>query len=455
MKRVLTIVAGLLLLIIAGAWGYWTYRQYRSYQAPIPTGATSLARIGVDGLLVDIAWNALWHRSYYQGKQTEKPFKFDRSSWLRTGMAIPANIFVYQLGASEQEHISDVYFGSLALTDSTIFSQWLTRQPNLNIQRDTLGTVITSEHLVAVYDADRVFFALSPKKITSARPHIRNATQALMASRDWTTVDESPFHAIRKCDGDLVVLGAQQATIEFKNGQMLFSMAGTWKSRSAESRSAPQVGIPQFSSSNTASLWVAGLPAFLAGKTFELGPYTLAGDSLLKYNQGNVMIEWKGTVMQHDTVITYDYDDDFTMQERIELVEKPAPELYFSIATTDGLSDYLKAQGILTPQGVSQDALPLYHVGVNQIDRGFLQLHTAQTPSALPKQGPATDDVLYAHVNFEQIDSTMVSPLFIPYIQRLNQLEVTGRRSDGEHVTIRGTLFLRNPAIHSLVQLLN
>ena len=159
--------------------------------------------------------------------------------------------------------------------------------------------------------------------------------------------------------------------------------------------------------------------------------------------------------MQHDTVITYDYDDDFTMQERIELVEKPAPELYFSIATTDGLSDYLKAQGILTPQGVSQDALPLYHVGVNQIDRGFLQLHTAQTPSALPKQGPATDDVLYAHVNFEQIDSTMVSPLFIPYIQRLNQLEVTGRRSDGEHVTIRGTLFLRNPAIHSLVQLLN
>ena len=456
MKRTFTIVAALVLLVVAGAWGYWAYRQHRSYQTPIPSTATSLVRIGVDGLLVDIAWNALWNRSYYQGQPTEKTSKFDRSVWSQTGVAIPANIFVYQLGASEQEQISDLYFGSLALTDSAAFSQWLTTQSHLNIQQDTLGTVITSEHLAAVYDADRVFFALSPKKITSALSPIRGAIQALMASDSrQTTVDESPFQAIRKLSGDVVALGAQQTTIEFENGAILFSIADTSNHSSRESHSTAQAGIPQFQASNTVSLWTAGLPSFLSGKTYELGPYTLAGDSLLKYDQGNIILEWKDTVMQHDTVISYDYDDDFTIQERIELVEKPAPEVYLSIETANGLADYLRAQGIFGTQGLNREVLPLYQVRVDHIDPHFLQLHTASTPSIIPEPGPATDDFLYLRVNVERIDSTVISPVFTPYLQLFDQLEATGTRAAGENPTIHGTLHLHNPHIHSLVQLLN
>src|SRR5690606_14158169 len=133
----------------------------------IPAEATSLVRAGVDDLLVDIAWNALWNRAYYQGKQTGKPFEYNRQSGSETGIGVSSNVFLYQLGSSGQEDYSDHYYGSLPLADSAVFSQWLTRQSGIHAQRDTGGTVITSKHLVAVYDADRVFFALSPKKITS------------------------------------------------------------------------------------------------------------------------------------------------------------------------------------------------------------------------------------------------------------------------------------------------
>src|SRR5690606_21428406 len=95
----------------------------------------------------------------------------------------------------------------------------------------------------------------------------------------------------------------------------------------------PTSGViePRFPESNTASLWIAGIPSFLAGKPIKIGPYTLLGDSLLEHYQGNLIAEWKGTVKQQDTVISYDYDEDFTMHEREELVEKSVPEVYLSI----------------------------------------------------------------------------------------------------------------------------
>ena len=410
-----------------------------------------MVRIGVDALLVDVAWNALWNRTYYSGEQTEDPLEFSRNSWSQTGIIAPANVFLYQLDLSAQGVPTEVYFGSLPLTDSAEFAKWAHTQPVLHIQQDTLGTFLYSEYILAVYDANRVYLALSPQKNTSARSAIRKATHTLMASEQWTTVEESSFRDIRKLNGDLVSMGTQQTTIEFKNGQIRFSLV-----HPLPHRSVANAGIPQFPASNTASFWMAGLPSFLAGKTFQLGPFVLAGDSLLKYDRGNLMLEWKGTVMQQDTVISYDYDDNFEMQERKALIEKPAPEVYLSIAASNGLSDYLRAEGILTAQGVSREVMPLYQIGVNHVNRNFLQLHTAPVSSAIPKQGSATDDFLYLRVRFEQIDSTVVSPLLTPYLQLFDTLEATGKRVDGaESGNTFGTLFMCNTRINSLVQLVN
>ncbi len=450
MKRILFIVTGFLLLVVAAAWGYWAYRQYRSYQTPIPTEAPSIVRIGVDALLLDLVWNALWNGAYYRGEQHHTPTGFSRETWSQTGIAVPANIFLYQLGSSADDASSDVYFGSVPLTDSSEFSKWLSEQPTLHVQQDTLGKFIHSDYIVATYDAERAFFALSPKKITSALPLIREKTHALMTSGKWSTVGESRFGNIRKAGGHIAVIGDHQTAIEFKNGQIWFSIVHTLKNPSVA-----EAGRPQFPDSNTASLWIAGVPSFLAGKSFEIGPYTLHGDSLLKYDKGNLMMEWKGTVTQQDTVISYDYDADFTMLEREELIEKSVPEIYLSIAANDGLLGYLHTQGVVDAQGLSPEAMPLYRVGVSHVDNNFLQLHTADHYSDIPKQRQATDDVLYLRVNFGRMDTASVSPALTPYIKLFDYLEASGHRTSKEKATTQGALRMRNTQINSLMQLVN
>lgn len=450
MKRVLFIVTGVLLLVIAAAWGYWAYRQHRSYRTPIPTDASSVVRIGVDVLLVDLAWNALWNGAYYRGNQPDKPIGFNRDTWSHTGIAVPANIFLYQLHSPAQEATSNVYFGSVPLTDSSKFSKWLSEQPTLLVKQDTLGKFAHSDYILAEYGANRVFFALSLKKIVSALPEIRKKTHALMTSSEWSTANEARFHDVRTSSGHVVVIDEHQTTIEFKNGQVLFSVVHALKNQSVA-----ETGKPQFPDTNTASLWIAGIPFSLAGKTFEIGPYTLHGDSLLKYDKGGLIMEWKGTVTQQDTVIGYDYDEDFNMQERKEVIEKAVPEIYLSIAANEGLLHYLQTQGILNPRGLSKEAMPLYQVNVDSGPGGFLQFYTADHDSDIPEQRNATRDVLHLRVNFERMDTASISPAFAPYIRHFDYLEASGRRMDGEKVCTKGILCMRNAQINSLAQLVN
>src|SRR5690606_33565554 len=141
------------------------------------------------------------------------------------------------------------------------FSRWLGEQPNLLVQRDTLGPFAHSEYILAAYDADRVFFAVSPQKITQALPLIREKVGALMISPEWTRVGEGRFQDIRKSSAHVAVIGEYQTAIEFKNGRIVLSVEDTLKNLPIA-----QAGLPQFADSNAASLWIAGLPPFLAGK---------------------------------------------------------------------------------------------------------------------------------------------------------------------------------------------
>lgn len=450
MKRILLIVTGLLLLIVTATWAYWAYRQYRSYQTPIPAEASSIIRIGVDVLTVDLAWNALWNRDYYHENQPDKPTGFDRETWSHTGIAVPANIFLYQLNRSEQDATAEVYFGSLPLTDSSEFSRWLSEQPTLRVEQDSLGTFVYSEYVLAEYDANRVFFALSPKKIASALPGIRKSVHALMTSNTRSTVSEGRFPGIRKSSGHVAVMGEHPTTIEFKNGRIVFSVI-----HALGNPSTAEAVKPQFPDSNTASLWIAGIPYSLANKTFEIGPYTLHGDSLLKYDQGNLIMEWKGSVTQQDTIIGYDYDEDFNMLERKEVVEKPVPEIYLSIAAKEGLLNYLHAQRILDPQGLNKEVMPLYQVGVTLVPGGFLQFYTADHYSDIPEQRSATSDALYLRVNFGSMDTTSISSAFTPYLRYFDYLEASGQRIDGGKIATKGTLRMRNAQINSLTQLVS
>ena len=452
MRRVISIIAGIVLLVAAAGWSYLAYRQYRSYQTLIPWAATSVIRIQVDALATDIAWNALWNADHYRGSPLEGRVGVGRKSWNRMGIAIPANVFLYQIDHPQSAAFPDVFFGSLPLADSAAFAGWLASESGMQVRQDTLGTVALSEQAVIRFKAQEVLFALSPARAAKDLHLLTGVLDTLLLPRASVPVSESPFSEIQHRDGHLCILGKYDAAVDFKKGAVLFSVR-----RETDPALAAGGHSPHFADSNAASLWFQGpLNGLLSGRQFHIGTHTLHGDSLLSHYRGRMVMEWRGTVIQQDTVIGYDYDENFNMIERQEVVERRIPAIYLSLLADTGLRHYLQTQEILnaTGNGINRDVFPLFQVGVGQLDDGYLRFHTAPSADAPPEADRGGHGRFHLSVNFSKMNMQEIAPLAAPFIQRFDRLEAHGQTAADRQQRIRGKLLMKDQRINSLVQLL-
>ncbi len=451
-KRVFFITMALLLLTIAICWGYWTYRQYRANQAAIPRNATSVVRIHVDGLIRDIAWNALWNGGHYCDTTGASPRAFNLGRWKRLGISVPANLFLYQVNHSLSGQFPDVYFGSLAVDDAAAFAAWLHDNLHMEMGTSDHGTVASSERAFVVIQRGRAVFALSPSKPQADLALLTEVLVNVLEQDGSVAVSKSNFRDIIHDDGQVCIRGAHRFCIDFKKGSASFS--GQYETEGISTASA---GMPHFTDSNAVSLWVQGnLAGFLSGKRFDIGDHTLQGDSLLSHYKGRAVLEWKGTITQQDTMINYDYDDNFDPVETLEVIDKPVPEIYCSLGADTALIGYLQAQGVLEipDNTVNRGVLPLFRVGVSALPPDYVQFHTASEPLAPPVPSGQGRDLLYLRVDFNKLLISDFLPVVAPHLQAFDVLELSGKPATDNRAVINGTLRMKNPQLHSLVQLL-
>lgn len=452
-KRVLFVALSFLLLITAIGWGYWTYRQYLASQTPIPREATSVVRIHVDGLIRDIAWNALWNRAHYRDT-TEKPSSaFDLTQWKQLGIPIPANLFLYQVNHRLSNAFPGVYFGSLAVDDSTRFTAWLHDNLGMEIRSGEYGTVALSDRALVIVQSKRALLALSPTKAKADLALLTDVlTTVLQAYGGNVALSKSQFAEIMRDDGQVSGRGIHPFTIDFRKGLVAFS--GQYEMDNIPDR--PE-NMPGFADSNAVSLWVqGGLAGFLSGRQFEIGGHTLHGDSLLRHYNGHAAAIWNGAVTQQDTIVNFDYNDDFELVEVQEIVDKSVPEIYCSLHADTALIGYLRAQGVIEAPGntVNRDVFPLFRLDVSPLPPDHVQFHTAEEARPLPASSGRNSALLYLRADFNKLYRPDWPAGLLPYIQAVDLLELSGQPASGNHVAIHGTLRMKNLRLHSLVQLL-
>ena len=446
MRRVLFAFSGLLILLILAGVLFRVYRQRQSYAVAVPKEASSVIRIHVDGLATDIIWNMLWHPSYYQRYRQDT--SGDAKGVLRgsAGVRVPANVFLYQFA-----DVPHAVFGMLPITDAEAFSAFVLDQEKWEYETEIMPRRLSSSYGLALHTADTVAFAFlwggGKEQMKAIEVHL----QDMLQQKQLTPLAKSRFSELKKQKGHINASGDRSLWMEFRQGEIVFSAGAEWDNK-----------LPwEFPANNTGMLQVPA--SYWSQAQWDRWQWGNSGalnrDSLMRYIRGSSVVQWSGVTTQSDTVITYEYDDDFNPIETRTAVDQTVPMLYGTIpADAPGLISYLAGQGIVdTVSGqISRDVFPFFSVYLDRTDSAWLRISSVASAAEKRVDIPIRSDgkdSLYFYLNIsdaigQDVFPTAIAQLLAPF----SALALQGSYPEGGSV-IRGKLAMKEAYINSLMQL--
>jgi len=446
MKKFLKITAAIVILPLVFFAGLLKYRRYQSAETLIPRNASGIIKINIDELYRTIASNMIAHPGYYFKSDikndtigSKKPDKFNN------GLTIPASIYFYTV-----ERNPGIYFSRFELKNVEDFENSLRDLIHLEIKKRTEGTNMAKSklgNLVIYYNSKSAAISLSVKA--------ENTDQVLMDilnQKNFIKVKDSKFKYLANKTTHLAFETAQnQGSVDFQNGIVNFS--SVFVARDILLSNNPLHRKPKPYSS--VSFWLNANLKPGKHKTYSFKNFSFEQDSLLKYYNGQIDFEWTNSTLQTDSVITYEYNDDFEKVEKVSLIKRKIPSISVNIGSKgNGLKNYLTRQGLINSDSntVNKNAFPLFKVFVNS-NQENLNFSTLKKQNILTSKVASTD-FLYLNVDLIKLGQQLETPFMTSYFKTLKSLEVKGKLLDNKKVEIDGKLELKDGNINSLYQIL-
>ena len=155
-----------------------------------------------------------------------------------------------------------------------------------------------------------------------------------------------------------------------------------------------------------------------------------------------------------DSIITYDYNDDFEKVDKITIQKSNIPDAKLNITTAGvGLMNYLGKQHTidLSNKTLNKAIFPLYKIHVKETKNNLI-FSTGDTNPINEKFLP-TVDFFSLEVDFLKLNKQINASLITQYLKNLKALKINGSLIKGNKIETKGTLNLINENINSLYQL--
>ncbi|AUC74629.1 hypothetical protein [Olleya sp. Bg11-27] len=421
--------------------GILMYRDYVSYHDVIHKNADHIVKVRVDGILQTIALNAVVNPSFYLKKENKKDSVIEEKDNGK-GVSIPANVFLYTI----KEYSKKTLFASLKISDTLDFKNYIESQFHIT------AFEITSRFTVGVNKDEKIQIAFNDKQcVVVYNPNKEDVNQVFVdLLNDGKTLDSSDpkWSAIKEANSHINYLTKNNTIdLDFKSGQVVVNgnvvlpvfldvpktLKGTRFSKDA---------------SITLDLNVLSTLKYIS---LNHNNFTIDTDSLNAYYKGHLALEVTKSTMQIDSIISYEYNDDFEKVETLTAVEKEVPEINIEV-TSDGskLYKYLENKAIINNGRLNKEVFPLYQLKVDSTENGLFastNLKADFTPEDLENV-----NVLALNIDFKKLQEQNYFPMLNTYLEKLLTLEVNGTNSLDETIAIDGLIQLKNKEINALAQ---
>jgi len=446
MVKFLKITAAIVILLLVFFAGIIKYRTYQAEQTAIPKSAISLIQINMDELYQSISANMLSHPAYYFKSDFKKDTAAAEPDKLITGLSIPASIYLYNLA----DQPTGTLFSRLKIESVDEFENFIKNVIHLQITKRTEGINMAKSqtgNLVIYYNNKAVALA-----VTTKQNNLESALLDILAQKNTVKLSESKFAEQLVLKKHIVFSNKDHGGwIHFRNGQIDFRDILS----SADILPANKSFQHQQTPGSTLNFWLNASFKQNLNKIYRFKNFSLESDSLMKYYNGNLDLEWTNSVTQTDSIITYEYNDNFEKVEKVSLQKRTIPCISLNLNTKGyKLQNYLTKQGLIDPDSnmVNKNVFPLYKVYVNGGTDNLNFATVQKTGNQLIKK--TSTDIFYLSVDFIKLSKQIKMPLISHYFNTAKYLEVKSNFIEGKKISIDGKLELKNGEINALYQLL-
>ncbi len=454
MKKLLKIILSLSAVLVFIYFAYTHYQKKAVLKNVIHTDAESFVKIGLHDLQKTLFFDALVSPRYYWKNAKISKDKKEKDSLDAMDKGI--NLMPYSLVLYTVKNVKNTLFTTFKIDDPAlfeIFSKQYFKELNTSINNANYQHATNEKaKLIFAWNDKHLVVALSPKGSFEACKEVFD--EILLQNKVIKDDDQAIIKQLSATNDHITFIhGDSKVTLNFNDGQailegLLYTDAPKTFANQISYNTIPDASFQLYFDANFAQEknreWV--ISALEDISFFDKNNLDIT--TLVAKSKGNLSISIKGTTQQTDTIITYEYDDNFEKVETKATQEKRVPVICIDMGAEAGLNTYLKEQGALE-KGILK-AIPYYtfYADKDSANTAFSTLKGEQL-----SQKKTGSYLFNLETNFAALQKDLQIPKADKLVELLRSLRITAQQTIGNKVVVKGRIEATQSNINIISQL--
>jgi len=431
-KKILLVLVGLIAIVAIGLAVYLQVRKYNAKHELIHAKSTAVIKVSIDDIIFDVLKNELVNTDFFKKKTPSDTSK--KKQDLDIGLVVPAFMYFF----CTEENYTDLYTYQ-RLDDQDKFIGLLLDQLGLDstaVQReqDYWSISAKSEKLNIIGNSTNVLIGISTTSY--------GKMDALKQMWDGRADNMQKVESVGLLQADdnsanivlINLLNKDSFALTFENG--LIKSTAKIYSHTVQANTSNLVR--KMADDDILSAYLnLDIGPLLSKYSIFLNNNAALKDVLSNSFAGYADIQWKkAEVIQQDTVITYDYDENFEQVEKKELREESVPLLVATFKGTSALHDFFPDK-------------MFYKVSKSE-QNGYVVLSTS-AEMIQPIELVQSSNFMELNYRFDDAISSYVSR--VPKMDKIKSIQVVGKAVDKELTQFEVVIQMFDRDLHPITQL--
>lgn len=437
--------------------GYFVYSYFQKsaiLRGVIHQEAESVLKIGVHDIKKTLVLDALSSPMYYWENAKFSDGKKDNDTIEKPETGI--DLLPYSLVFYTMKNVKNTFFTTYKLDDSEAFEKYIAEY-----LKDKNITISQNEYKYAIDQKSKLLLAWNKEKLAiafSANLSFENCKQVfddvLLENKVILDKENAYLKKLSAADSHITYLNNNsEINLNFKEGKailtgLIYSKTPKLFKKEIKYNATPNASMQLYFDANFSNKENKETVAAVLNDWSFFKKNNIDVSTLTNTMDGVFSMAVKGTTMQSDTIVTYEYDDNFEKIETKAVQEKKAPVIVLNVGSDKKLNSYLLEQGAIENEILK--AIP-YYIFYTKEDSLNSVFSTVKNEIAIQHK---TGSYFFSlDVDFKNLQQDLNIPKADKIVALLETLRINARQLEGNEIELEGKVLAVNPDINIITQL--